>query len=66
MEEFKEIRNKQGKLVAKALLVAGIFVVAYKGQRTIVQLPIGGTITIDRDGHLTRITRISEIGYIIV
>ena len=62
---FFDVRNKDGKLVAKALLDEGLFLCLYKRQLTTIELPIGGKITIERDGVETQITRISATEYII-
>ena len=62
---FFDVRNKDGKLVAKALLDEGLFLCLYKRQLTTIELPIGGKIIIERDGVETQITRISATEYII-
>lgn len=54
---MEDIRDCKGHLVCKAEPSDGFIESSYKRQTTKMRLPIGGNITIERDGVRTVITR---------
>lgn len=54
---MEDIRDCRGHLVCKAEPSEGFIESTYKRQTTKTRLPIGGNITIERDGVRTTITR---------
>lgn len=56
---MKDIRDCKGRIACKGDVVTGLVEIAYKHFMTSTQLPIGGTIKIEREGVITIVTRAS-------
>lgn len=57
---MEEIRDCKGRLACEADAATGLIETLYKGYRTRTKIPIGGTFTIEREGIVTIISRISS------
>lgn len=57
---MQEIRDCRDHLVCLLETETGFIESAYKRQKTMTTLPVGGSITIEREGTRTTITRLSE------
>ena len=66
MTIFYDVRNKNGKLVAKLYPDTGLVISVQRKIIQTVELAVGKKATVERDGIVTQITRISETEYIIV
>ncbi|ANX01838.1 hypothetical protein TSYNTROPHJE_01950 [Tepidanaerobacter syntrophicus] len=60
---MEDIRDFNGRLVCKADAATGLVEVAYKRCKTSTQIPIGGTLKIERDGVVTIIKRINDAAF---
>ena len=60
---MKDIRDFNGRLVCKADAATGLIKIAYKQYKTSTQIPIGGTLKIERDGVVTIIKRINDAAF---
>ena len=60
---MQDVRDCGGHLVCRLEAKSGFIVSAYKRQKTMTTLPVGGSITIEREGIRTTITRLSESSF---
>jgi len=60
---MQDIKDCKGRLACKADAATGAVEQAYKGCKTSTQLPVGGSLTIERDAIVTVITRISPTNF---
>ena len=60
---MQDVRDCDGHLVCRLEVKSGFIVSAYKRQKTTTTLPVGGSITIEREGIRTTITRLSESSF---
>jgi len=56
---MEEIRDCNGRIACKGNATTGLVEVAYKRCRNSTHLPVGGTFTIEREGTVTMVSRIS-------
>ncbi len=57
---MQDIRDCEGHLVCRLEAHSGFVESMYKRQKTITTLPVSSSITIERDGVRTTVTRLSE------
>lgn len=60
---MEDIRDCNGRLVCKANATTGVVEIVYKRCKTSTQIPIGGTLKIERDGVVTIIKRINDAAF---
>ena len=60
---MEEIRDCKGRLACKGNAATGFVEAIYKGQKTRTTLPVGETFTIEREGVVTKVIRISTTAF---
>ena len=60
---MEEIRDCKGRLACKGNSTTGFVETMYKGQKTRTTLPVGETFTIEREGIVTKVIRISPTAF---
>lgn len=57
------IRDCKGRIACKGDAHTGVIEAVYKGHRTRTQLSIGEAFTVEREGIVTEVTRISSTAF---
>lgn len=60
---MEDIRDCIGRIACKGNAATGLIEVAYKRCKTSTQIPIGGTLRIEREGVLTIVTRLNDSAF---
>ena len=60
---MEEIRDCNGRIACKGNATTGLIEVLYKRCKTSTQIPVGGTLRIERDGVVTIVTRLSDSAF---
>lgn len=60
---MEEIRDCKGRLACKGNAATGFVEAIYKGQKTRTTLPVGETFTIEREGVVIKVIRISTTAF---
>ncbi len=60
---MEEIRDCNGRIACKGDATTGLVEVAYKRCKTSTQIPVGGTLRIEREGVVTIVTRLNDSAF---
>ncbi|MED1419381.1 hypothetical protein QS257_04380 [Terrilactibacillus sp. S3-3] len=60
---MEEIRDCKGRIACKGNATTGLVEVLYKRCKTSTQIPIGGTLRIEREGVVTIVTRLNDSAF---